>query len=733
MGKRKRQTVGYRYYMGLHMPLCVAATNMLELQYGERTVWTGIQSGGQVYLNAPILFGGDKKEGGVVGALDLFDGAEFQPASDYLQTVMAKQTPLPAFRGVFSLVFRRVQYAALNHYMKNWAVRLERFSGAFSTRPTTGECPASIIYEVLTNQDWGAKIPSALVDRQSFAIASQQLFCEQFGLNFIWDRQTSHLDFIGQVIDHIGGVLYTDLHTGEFKLKLIRGDYDVNLIPIFNESNIISLDSFQRSGWSETVNEIVVVYTDAATFKPATLSVQNMANIAIQGALISKTVNYPGITNPQLAHKCAMRDLKISSTPLSKLRLKLDRRAYFLIPGDVFKLQLSSQGLANIVYRVANVDYGTDADATVTVDAVEDVFGLGLAEFSPTVIVDEETNFNAQAPLFSTVYEAAYWEISRFLSRADLTVLDDLDTYVGALAVALNNNQLNYNFSTGNNISALQQAVVGTYASAITLNSALNLTVHDAIAISYTNLSRDNEIDVGDYGYLLDVGFNIIEAVLVLAIDTDLKTLSFARGILDTLPAAHLVNTKLVIVSDDEAVDETVRILNETVYCALQAETAQALGAQLSPSNGQSLTLISRAGRPYPPANVKINNLSYPKVLMGDLNITWAERNRLSQTAYLIQQADGNVLPEVGQTYNVKVFGETDNLIAELTGIIGQARTYTSAQEVLHSNYIIARANGSLKVIIEAERESLKSWQRWSLQFERADYGYNYGRYYGGI
>ena len=118
---------------------------------------------------------------------------------------------------------------------------------------------------------------------------------------------------------------------------------------------------------------------------------------------------------------------------------------------------------------------------------------------------------------------------------------------------------------------------------------------------------------------------------------------------------------------------------------------------------------------------------------MGDLNITWAERNRLSQTAYLIQQTDGNVLPESGQTYNVKVFGETDNLIAELTGIIGQARTYTSAQEVLDSNYIIARANGSLKVIIEAERESLKSWQRWNLQFERADYGYNYGRYYGGI
>lgn len=59
----------------------------------------------------------------------------------------------------------------------------------------------------------------------SFWNAAWALSSEGFGLNLIWTRQQPIESFIGQVIDHIGGILYTDPERGTFELKLLRDDY----------------------------------------------------------------------------------------------------------------------------------------------------------------------------------------------------------------------------------------------------------------------------------------------------------------------------------------------------------------------------------------------------------------------------------------------------------------------------------------------------------------------------
>ena len=74
--------------------------------------------------------------------------------------------------------------------------------------------PVHIIYECLTNRDFGMGTPATDLDDEVFRNAAQQLYNENFGLSMVWGQQTSVQDFIGEVLAHISGVLYIDRRKG---------------------------------------------------------------------------------------------------------------------------------------------------------------------------------------------------------------------------------------------------------------------------------------------------------------------------------------------------------------------------------------------------------------------------------------------------------------------------------------------------------------------------------------
>ncbi len=110
-GSSKKQTVGYRYRMGLHLVLCQGPVDAVqEIQMGERTAWgdanrAPLSSGHgltSIGINQPYLFGGDEREGGVVGTIDVLPGGPTQMRNDYLMSRLG--SAIPAFRGVLSLL-----------------------------------------------------------------------------------------------------------------------------------------------------------------------------------------------------------------------------------------------------------------------------------------------------------------------------------------------------------------------------------------------------------------------------------------------------------------------------------------------------------------------------------------------------------------------------------------------------------------------------------------------------
>lgn len=735
--KKKSQTSGYRYYMGMHLALCHEADAITEIQVGERVVWSGSTTGGQIFIDAPNIFGGDKREGGVRGAVDVMMGDNTQTPNDYLQARLG--AAIPAFRGVVSMVLRRVMIAANNPYAKPWAPRVLRiprpWSGAGFEPASGGANPAAIIHECLTRYHGGIGFSGAMVGF-SLVEAASRLQQEDFGLNLVWTRQTPVRDFIQIVLDHIGGVLYQHPRTGQFELKLVRGGYDIASLPVYGPHNVLSVDEYQRAGWGETVNEISVVYTDRATWKPRVVAVQNLANIQAQGGVVTKKVEYPGITRPDLAARVAQRDLRAASTPLAKVRLRVNRSAWMMFPGDVFVLHWPELKIHGLVLRVGAIEYGTLDDGAITVQAVEDVFSLDAT----ASVGDNTTGFVPPSlapvpPDASLLFEVPYWEVARNSSPADLAYTQATDTFVAALAVVASDTQLNFQLHTGNGIDPTVLRATDDYAPTMIL-PALPQSAANIGPIPYSSGFDLSPVVAGDYGYILDSAGAITEAVEVLAIDTALGTVTLARGVLDTVPVAHPAGRRLIIVGEFAAFEGITRAPGETVHAYIAPVTGIGVGAQVPVSNGPAVTLTGRQGRPYPPGNVRVNAIPYPLAVSGEIMVSWSHRDRLMQTGYIVHQDEGNIGPEPGTTYTLRIYGESfppgsGALLRTYTGIAGTNQTYPSATEIADAG--LGRLSMNLTIELFAVRGGLDSWRKHRITVYRAGYGVAYGQHYGGL
>ncbi len=119
-----RQVIGYKYSLGMQMSLCHGPADFITaIHVGDKLAWHGSTGAGQITINKPSLFGGDKSEGGISGNVDVCMGGPAQLQNDYLVSVLGSDQP--AYRGVVSVVLRQV-YLGTTAYIKPWEFRVQR-------------------------------------------------------------------------------------------------------------------------------------------------------------------------------------------------------------------------------------------------------------------------------------------------------------------------------------------------------------------------------------------------------------------------------------------------------------------------------------------------------------------------------------------------------------------------------------------------------------------------------
>lgn len=707
--KNKAVTVGYWYSMGLHFGIAHGPVDALQrIEVGDREAWTGnITDNTTTAIDAPELFGGEKREGGIQGALTVLMGAPAQAVDPYLADKLG--APTPAFRGILSAVFNG-RVAALNPYVKPWAFKVKRilqgWSGGTAWNAAKADIdgdmnPAHILYQCLTDASWGMGYPASVIDEASFAAAADALYTEGFGLSILWNRQATINEFLQIILDHIGAILYVRQDTGRFAIKLIRDDYVKASLDQYGPSNLVSVLDYQRRGWGEGVNEIVVIYTDRATGKETAVAVQDLAAVATQGQVVSQSARYPGITSPALAQRVALRDLRNVSLPISRARITANRRAWDIIPGDVLRLTWPPYGIDDVVFRVMQVNRGTLNDGQISIDVVEDVFALPTNTYTqeqPPLWVSPNTE-PADITLRRLI-ETPYWDLARTLSEADLDYLDPDAGYLQAVAASNAPDALGYSLAVSPDGSAYDEIASGDAVPTGTTTAALvpELTTSTTIGA----LQDASDVSVGGYALLGP------EVVQVTAFNATSGAITLSRGILDTVPVAHPIGTRIWFADGLQAADPTEYAATETVYAKLLARTT--LGQlPLAAATPSTLQMQARQSRPYPPGNFRLDGQRWPATITGDgsLQIDWAGRNRLTQTATLIAQDAGNITPEPGTTFSIEVRNlDTDTVIDSQTGLTGQ--TYTATMPTGTYN---------VGVQLWAVRDGRESWQRQSAAF----------------
>lgn len=129
MGKNSSgQTVGYKYYAGLHWNLCHGPVDaFIQMRVDKKVVWNGHQNSGSIHIDLPDLFGGDGREGGISGDIDILGGQPTQAKDLYLLGVLG--TLVSAYRG-FAGVIAKQFYVGNNPYLKEWDFLVQRIHNA---------------------------------------------------------------------------------------------------------------------------------------------------------------------------------------------------------------------------------------------------------------------------------------------------------------------------------------------------------------------------------------------------------------------------------------------------------------------------------------------------------------------------------------------------------------------------------------------------------------------------
>ena len=628
----KRIITGFRYNVGIQFGLCRGPVDKCKRVWiGDTVVATPSSADGPVTITNLKLFGGDDfGSGGVDGVLRFHPGSETQVVNSYLAPF---QSPLPAYRGTCYAVWEG-GYIGNSTTIKPWKFELQRLPNQLGLTSnhhivnTDDANPAAVLYEILTDSDWGFGFPATDIDLPNFRAAGDTLFTEGNGFSLQLDNPREAADLLHELERQIDGVVYLDQQTGKFKINLARGGYDIDAVFQLNTTNTGEVKEYSRGTWEETANQVRVGFSDRSrdyfeTFAQA----HDLANQRIQGGeLVSVSPDYPGVKDKALANQIASREIKALAIPLAKATVETDRTAWSLKPADVVAWTDANLGFTKLPMRVNEVDLGRLDEGIITLTLVQDVFGFAAGFFGAPDVSGWAAPVQDVAAIPSNeqvVIEAP----KAFCDRDDQFpgLYDRI--WAGARAqtgreIACTIRQRN---SSGTPSGAFVESgdfvgffLIGTLKDALTVAGANPGTIGlepspDSLSVlkaAFTNPSTPQ-----------DVGRNLVNLILIddefigVTAFTDQTTYvdltGSYRGMLDTVPAAHVDASRVYLVFVSGGITRDTIPPTNNVHVKLVPESATSELAEGSATQ-VSLTMANRARKPYPPAELFVNTSRFP-------------------------------------------------------------------------------------------------------------------------
>lgn len=760
-----RVTLGFKNYVAFQQALCRGPNVALRGAWIDgKKVFTGNITGvGTFNIDEPNLFGGDELgNGGYQATIEFYPGNDSQPVSNFLDTVgrqriSAPTATAPRYSGTCHLVARGIGSSSgtLNSaYIGNsttvaiLAVDVERFPDLFPGQTgtqnkigTDGDAnPINVIYEVLTNTEWGLGRNPSEIDTgvgSSFLSASDTLIAEGNGFSFILDRPLVAGELFQEIERQIGGMVYRDLFTGKWRVKLSRADYTLGTRPLVDESNS-ELLSYTRSGWEDTTNQIQVLYNKRDDdYKETYALAQDLANAIIQGdgtiganQIVSAQMKFPGVKDSALAAQIAWRELRTMSYPIARAELRVDRSLYDIELNSVIRWSNSTYGITEMPMRVVSIDYGTLNDNAIRLGCMEDIFYYALPSFgTPQATSWTPPSFNGAAyPATDQLIMAAPRALLR-RSNPGTTLAIPASWYGGPLgapiysdAIWVGANRQGYEQGFRVYVDGRRFADVDVFFLYGTLVGSVAAQQVNPVASIQINASAAlaeffDDLDPGEVGtslaqlVLVDDEFWLVRGASYNSGTGVLTLTNVYRGALDSVQKAHTAGTRVRCIftggdlvrytSNPDYLHFTVSSSSDAVVLRMYRGDDYFTGTVTTVNiDGAD----ERAFRPNPPAAIRYNGSSTPFTtpslegagsgLNGfriDVNWWRKDYNATDEVAALLADAT----PSVTTEYRLEVRADP-NGANTLVGSLSAWTTGTGALQVQRTDIITAAAAGTL-------------------------------------
>ena len=756
---KKKSTVGYQYYTNMHFAICHGEIDALRsIWWADKVYWQGNlakTSDGSTtleYKDNSGMFGGESSEGGAEGMFEFGAGSyeqnligvlpngQYNPAAVLSiyggqpgnQQVRTAKVPDKAvnYRGL-AVVLLHDNYVGNNAYIKDISFEVERYWKGWQpglSRIGDNMNPAHILYECLTNEDWGLGYGAERIDQAAFLKAAQTLYNEQFGLSFVWTSEQELMAFFDQVKATIDASFYLDRRTGLWTLRLIRGGDPV--VMTLDPTNSV-LESFSRKVMGETFNELSVKWTNPDNEEYETITVQDPANIEAQGRVIQTDKEYVGVRTAALAIKIAERDLRVASAQLATAEVTINREGWSLVPGQNVRLNWPPLGLTGLTMRVVETTQAEPGSDSIRVQLAEDVFGLGGGAFAG--VPDSGWQDPSEPPKLFPYTRG--WEIpfSYVIRNADLAgdQLPQLAGYSTTLAAggasAMPQIRL-WSWVTTENGLAWTLMKVGSSTPYAQLQSAMPAALTSTFSVNPATAWHVGDAQANSF---VVIGDATAEEVMQV---TDVATngaITVRRGLMDTSPRSWPAGTPMYFIGVDLFTeDASQRSLGEVSRYKPSMQTNSGY-MEIEGVPEVAITLRGRYELPYPPANILIGGSYWPVTLKptgSSFTLSWATRNRLLQDSPdQISWDAASIVPETGTTYGYQLLDENGAVVKSATGLTGTSATVS----------ISGLTTGIHTLVVWSERDGRRNFLDFSHTFSLitpltySGYGNSYGLGYG--
>lgn len=483
--------------------------------------------------------------------------------------------------------------------------------------------PIHKIREIFTD-DTAMNKPESDVNDTNFKKAADVLYAEKLGIS--WSvTEKSCLEAINELCGHIEAGVRMNRQTGLYEMVLFRDDWfaenEIHTLPV---TKIKSMQLDGATSADELINKLNVSYYNRDAIKNSSFSVaENAAIRNLNGHENADEVKFPYFMNQRNAAVVAQWKLKQMSTPVWQGTLTTgfyEARKWNRY--DLLKLEWPRKWTGTILVRIMKINLGTGTD--VSIDFVEVV--PYSSDLSSSIVIDTpvDTTPKPPQPALFKAFELSYLEAVQLNGQK---AVDDALTYnpdagyAAVIAQRAQTNSLNALMytDTGNDY---ERAGAIVYSETAELDQSLSKMDHAFI------VKKAGDIDMVSTGTQITVNNEIM---VYQSYDEETGLLTVKRGALDTVPQNHLAGSVLYFADDFVTVDPTEYVTGEIINVKALTTTPSGI-LDLDDTEAQQVEIQARAIRPYPPANVKINDEYYPIAIETDLIVTWVDRNRVQQT-----------------------------------------------------------------------------------------------------